>query len=78
MSRKNSRRKKAVNLDVALALRAFGLGFAAGADPRTALRRHAVEAATHEHWRRGFEAGRDAVATAEHRYGTVVGDGRRR
>jgi hypothetical protein len=52
-----------------LAVRAFGQGFLAGADPRRALRRHSVEASTHEHWRRGFDAGRDAISEAEFRYG---------
>ena len=52
-----------------LAVRAFGQGFLAGADPRRAHRRHCVEATTHEHWRRGFDAGRDAISAAELGYG---------
>jgi hypothetical protein len=52
-----------------LAVRAFGQGFLAGADPRRAHRRHCVEATTHEHWRRGFDAGRDAISAAELSYG---------
>lgn len=52
-----------------LAVRAFGQGFLAGADPRRAHRRHCVEATTHEHWRRGFDAGRDAISSAELSYG---------
>jgi hypothetical protein len=63
--------KVAATIDILslLAIRAFGQGFLAGADPRRALRRHSVEASTHEHWRRGFDAGRDAISEAEFRYG---------
>jgi len=55
------------DLPRALAVRAFMLGFVAGADPRRASRRHCVESA-HEHWRRGFDAGRGAVLEAERSY----------
>jgi hypothetical protein len=55
-------------LDRALALSAFEAGFAAGADPRRARRRTVVEPLTHQHWRRGFEAGRDAAFRAAKSY----------
>lgn len=54
---------------LALAVRAFGQGFVAGADPRRAVRAYNVEASTHEHWRRGFDAGREAISLAEEKYG---------
>lgn len=68
---RRGRGKVAATIDILslLAVRAFGQGFLAGADPRRALRRHSVEASTHEHWRRGFDAGRDAISEAEFRYG---------
>jgi len=50
-----------------MAARAYADGFAAGADLR-ARRRHAGDAATHAHWRRGFDAGRRAVESAERAY----------
>ena len=59
-----------VDIASALAVRAFGQGFLAGADPRRARRRTVVDAATHEHWRQGFEAGREAIGVAEQLYGT--------
>jgi hypothetical protein len=58
-----------VDIGTALAVRAFAQGFHAGADPRRALGRHPVDASTHEHWRRGFEAGRQAISKAEDQYG---------
>lgn len=61
-----------VDIGAALAVRAFSQGFHAGADPRRALGRHPVDASTHEHWRRGFEAGRQAISTAEDLYGQVL------
>lgn len=59
----------AIDIPSLLAVRAFGQGFLAGADPRRAHRRHCVEATMHEHWRRGFDAGRDAISAAELSYG---------
>jgi len=47
---------------------AYLLGFAAGADVRRRRRRHVVNPATHAHWMRGYEAGRAAVAAADHAY----------
>lgn len=58
-----------VDIVTLLAVRAFGQGFLAGADPRRAFRRHIVDGATHEHWRKGFDAGRDAIYVAEQSYG---------
>ena len=58
----------AVDILRSLAMRAFTQGFMAGADPKRAVRRHILEPANHEHWRRGFEAGRDAVIAAERVY----------
>jgi len=66
---KTEKTAPAIDILSLLAVRAFGQGFLAGADPRRALRRHCVEASTHEHWRRGFDAGRDAISTAELSYG---------
>lgn len=51
-----------------LAARAYADGFARGADPRRARRRHIVDPATHAHWRRGFDAGRSAAEAAELAY----------
>src|SRR5262245_18934173 len=56
----------------ALAVRAFTQGFADGADPRRAVRRHAVDPHTHDQWRKGFEAGRDAIVAAERAYGSSL------
>lgn len=67
-----------VDIGAALAVRAFGQGFHAGADPRRALGRHPIDAGTHEHWRRGFEAGRHAISTAEDAYGQRLTKGSRR
>jgi hypothetical protein len=60
------------DLVIALAVRAFGQGFAAGAHPLRSMRGHTVEPATHEHWRRGFEEGRTAIGRAELRYGRLL------
>lgn len=67
--KKARRMGKRADVSAALAVRAFGQGFLAGADPRRAMRRHAVDALSHVHWRRGFDAGRDAVFAAESGYG---------
>ena len=67
--RKPAKRPPVIDILSLLAVRAFGQGFLAGADPRRALRRHCVEPATHEHWRRGFDAGRAAISMAELTYG---------
>lgn len=50
------------------ALRAFTQGFVVGSDPCRARKGHNVEPATHEHWRRGFEAGRVAQSKAADEY----------
>jgi len=72
--KKRKVRAAAVRVDIgaALAVRAFAQGFHAGADPRRALGRHPVDATTHEHWRRGFEAGRQAISRAENLYARVL------
>lgn len=57
-----------LDLDKELGLRAFRDGFAVGADPRRAARRHIVEPETHVHWRAGFEAGRAAIEQAVEQY----------
>ena len=74
MPKKRKTRAAAVRVDIgaALAVRAFAHGFHAGADPRRAFGRHPVDASTHEHWRRGFEAGRQAISAAEDQYGRVL------
>jgi hypothetical protein len=54
--------------DRLLALRAFIDGFAVGADPDHARQRTAVNPLNHDHWRRGFEAGRAAAAEAAATY----------
>jgi hypothetical protein len=56
------------HLRARLAARAFADGFARGADPRRARRRHVVDLDTHEHWLRGYDAGRVAAAAAESAY----------
>lgn len=53
-----------IDIDEELAVRAFQQGFFAGANPIYARRRHTVDYATHEHWRRGLEAGRRALDEA--------------
>jgi hypothetical protein len=53
-----------MTLDQQLHLRAFEDGFARGADPLRARKRHAVDPSTHDSWRRGFDAGRAAAALA--------------
>lgn len=52
----------------ALALRAFAEGFAAGADPDRAKRRRVSGQANEEHWRRGYNEGREAAKAAEERF----------
>lgn len=44
-----------------LKLNAFEKGFARGSDALKRGTRHTVDAATHEHWRKGFDAGRRAL-----------------
>jgi hypothetical protein len=56
------------SVDIALAVRAVAQGFQAGADPMRRRRRVVIDPATHQHWRRGFEAGRTAAAAAEKNY----------
>ncbi len=51
-----------------LAARAYADGFARGADPRRAPRRHVVEPGTHVHWLRGFDDGRAAAEAAAAAY----------
>jgi hypothetical protein len=51
-----------------IALMAFRDGFAVGANTRSAHKRHVVEAETHKHWKRGYEAGRAAVESEETAY----------
>jgi hypothetical protein len=50
-----------------LAAHAYADGFARGADPKRARRRHVVDSETHADWLRGYDDGRrvaDAAATA--------------
>jgi len=60
-------------VEKALALRAFEQGFAEGADPLRKRKSHTVDPTTHEHWRRGFAAGRESVELACERYGAELG-----
>jgi len=53
-----------LSVDQALALEAFRGGFAFGADPARYRKRHTVDPATDQHWRRGFESGQAASALA--------------
>jgi hypothetical protein len=66
--------------DQHLQLAAFKAGFAHGADPQHARKRHAVDPHTHANWRQGFEAGCKAAAGAERQFragGSIaVADGR--
>lgn len=48
-------------LTVAVAKRAFAEGFARGADPDRARKRHVVNPATHAHWMAGHAAGEAAA-----------------
>lgn len=59
---------KALTTEQHLAVRAFQDGFKHGADPLAGRRRHRVEPATHEHWRRGNEYGRSAIEKATQDY----------
>lgn len=56
------------SIDQALALRAFEQGFHDGADPARRRRRHQVDQARHEHYRRGHEVGRAAAEMATETY----------
>ena len=56
-----------VAMDACLAARAFAAGFARGADPERAYRRHVV-GAHHEHWLRGYDAGQRAAEQAAQSY----------
>lgn len=58
-------RLSARTLRAHLAARAFADGFARGADPRRARRRHVVDPETHAHWLCGYDAGRAAAAAAQ-------------
>ena len=64
-SRNADRRR--VALEACLAARAFAAGFARGADPERAYRRHVV-GPHHEHWLRGYDAGQRAAEQAAQRY----------
>jgi hypothetical protein len=57
------------DLEVALAVRLFGEGFKAGADPTRRRRRSIALPDGHQHWRAGFEAGRAAAELALAEYG---------
>ncbi len=57
------------DLEVALAVRLFGEGFKAGADPARKRRRSIALLDGHHHWRDGFEAGRAAAERALDEYG---------
>lgn len=54
-----------------LASLAFADGFAHGSDPERAPRRDVRGASASLHWRRGFEAGQRAAASAECSYREV-------
>lgn len=64
-SRNADRRR--VAMDACLAARAFAGGFARGADPERAYRRHVV-GPHHEHWLCGYDAGQRAAEQAAQRY----------
>lgn len=64
-SAKPERRQRAI--DASLAARAFAAGFARGADPLGAGRRHVVDD-HHEHWLVGHAVGRYAAVDAAARY----------
>jgi hypothetical protein len=57
------------DLEVALAVKLFGEGFQAGADPARRRRRSIALPDGHHHWRAGFEAGRAAAERALEEYG---------
>lgn len=59
--------KRVSSVSQLLAARAFAQGFVVGAEAR-ATGRTVVDAATHEHWRAGFSAGRRAAEYAERNY----------
>jgi hypothetical protein len=56
------------DLEVALAVRLFGEGFKAGADPARKRRRAIALPDGHHHWRAGFEAGRASALRALDEY----------
>jgi hypothetical protein len=80
-SRNASRKRLA--MEACLAARAFAAGFARGADPERAYRRHVV-GPHHEHWLCGYDAGQRAAEQAAQRYlrdqlelpSTATGDAR--
>lgn len=59
---------KPLTCDADLALRAFMQGFAKGADDLKRSSGHVVDAATHEHWKRGFDLGRLGADMARAQY----------
>jgi hypothetical protein len=59
--------RKALALDSRLAARTFAAGFARGADPDRARRRQ-IKRPNHQHWQRGYDAGRRAAEAAEAEY----------
>jgi hypothetical protein len=54
-------------VELELALRAFRDGYAVATADR-ATKRHVIDPLTHKHWRRGYEAGRAALASDEDSY----------
>ena len=64
-SRNASRKRLAI--EACLAARAFAAGFARGADPERAYRRHVV-GSHHEHWLLGYDAGQRAAERAAQRF----------
>jgi hypothetical protein len=64
-SRRPERKHRAI--EACLAARAFADGFAKGADPERAYRRHVI-GPHHEHWLCGYEAGQRAADQAAARY----------
>lgn len=55
-------------IEQALALRAFEQGFHDGANPLRGRSRHAVDPATHEHYRRGHQVGSASAILASETY----------
>jgi hypothetical protein len=53
-----------MTIDQQLQLRGFEQGFADGANPLRARKRHSVDPNTHQSWRTGFEKGRAAAEEA--------------
>jgi hypothetical protein len=56
-------------IEIELAKRAFQAGFSAAVEIDGRRRRHKVDPITHQHWRRGFEAGAAALRAAAVTYG---------